>query len=110
AKRLLEAGHHVVVSDWNTNDYFKQEEYCSEFMLLDLRRLDNCLKASRGCDVVFMLAADMGGMGFIQSNHSVILYNNTMMSFNMMEAARQNHVKRYFYSSNDCVYPEHIQE
>jgi GDP-D-mannose 3',5'-epimerase len=47
-----------------------------------------------GCDHVFNLAADMGGMGFIQSNHSVILYNNTMISYNMMEAARQNGITR----------------
>jgi nucleoside-diphosphate-sugar epimerase len=43
---------------------------------------------------VFNLAADMGGMGFIQSNHSVILYNNTMISYNMLEAARQCGVTR----------------
>lgn len=43
---------------------------------------------------MFNLAADMGGMGFIQSNHSVIMYNNTMVSFNMLEAARQVGVKR----------------
>jgi hypothetical protein len=43
---------------------------------------------------VFNLAADMGGMGFIQSNHGVIFYNNTMITFNMMEAARQAGVKR----------------
>lgn len=48
-----------------------------------------------GCQHVFNLAADMGGMGFIQSNHSVIMYNNTMISFNMLEAARVLHVKRY---------------
>ena len=40
-----------------------------------------------------------GGMGFIQSNHSRILYNNTMISFNMVEAARQNGVKRFLYTS-----------
>jgi nucleoside-diphosphate-sugar epimerase len=37
----------------------------------------------------------MGGMGFIQSNHSVIMYNNTMISFNMLEAAHINGVRRY---------------
>lgn len=46
------------------------------------------------CDHVFNLAADMGGMGFIQSNHSVIFYNNTMVTFNVLEAARQCNVKR----------------
>ena len=78
-------------------------------MLLDLRSLENCKKAVRGCDWVFNLAADMGGMGFIQSNHSIILYNNTMISFNMLEACRQEGVKRYFYSSSACVYPEYKQ-
>jgi GDP-D-mannose 3',5'-epimerase len=57
--------------------------------------MDNCLKVTQGVDHVFNLAADMGGMGFIQSNHSVIMYNNTMISFNMLEAARINGVKRY---------------
>ncbi|CAN1285501.1 GDP-mannose 3,5-epimerase 1 [Linum perenne] len=56
--------------------------------------MDNCLKVTQGVDHVFNLAADMGGMGFIQSNHSVIMYNNTMISFNMLEASRINGVKR----------------
>lgn len=51
----------------------------------------------------------MGGMGFIVSNQSVLLYNNTMISFNVLEAARQNQVKRYFYSSTACVYNEALQ-
>jgi GDP-D-mannose 3',5'-epimerase len=51
----------------------------------------------------------MGGMGFIVSNQSVLLYNNTMISFNMLEAARQNSAKRYFYSSTACVYNEALQ-
>jgi hypothetical protein len=42
-------------------------------MLLDLRTLENCQKAVAGCEWVFNLAADMGGMGFIQSNHRYIL-------------------------------------
>jgi GDP-D-mannose 3',5'-epimerase len=56
--------------------------------------MENCLAVTKGVDHVFNLGADMGGMGFIQSNHSVIMYNNTMISFNMIEAARINGVKR----------------
>lgn len=41
-----------------------------------------------------------------QSNHSVILYNNAMISFNMIEAARLNDVKRFYYASSACIYPE----
>ena len=62
-----------------------------------------------GADEVFNLAADMGGMGFIQSNHSVIMYNNTMISFNMLEAARLAGVSRFFYASSACIYPEFRQ-
>ena len=72
--------------------WVSQKDFCDEFHLLDLRSLDNCLKVCQGVDWVYMLAADMGGMGFIQSNHSRILYNNTMISFNMVEAARQHKV------------------
>jgi GDP-D-mannose 3',5'-epimerase len=57
----------------------QEEVFCDEFILVDLRVFDNCKKVVTGCDHVFNLAADMGGMGFIQSNHSVIMYNNTMI-------------------------------
>lgn len=87
----------------------KAEEFCHEFHQVDLRILENCLKVSKGCQHVYNLAADMGGMGFIVSNQSVLLYNNTMISFNVLEAARQNHVMRYFYSSTACVYNEALQ-
>lgn len=67
------------------------------------------MAVQKGCDHTFHLAADMGGMGFIQSNHSIILYNNTMISMNMIEAARQQGVKRFFYASSACIYPEYKQ-
>jgi len=109
AKRLKQEGHYVICADWKHNEYFKENDFCNEFHLVDLRTLENCLLVTKNVDWVFNLAADMGGMGFIQSNHSVILYNNVMISFNMMEAARRNNVKRLFYSSSACVYPEYKQ-
>mmetsp|Transcript_11544 Transcript_11544/g.24921 ORF Transcript_11544/g.24921 Transcript_11544/m.24921 type:complete len:352 (+) Transcript_11544:81-1136(+) len=110
AKRLKEDGKYFVVgADWKENEYFKQDEFCNEFMLVDLRDMENCKKAVAGCEHVYNLAADMGGMGFIQSNHSVIMYNNTMISFNMLEAARQEGVKRFYYASSACIYPEGAQ-
>jgi GDP-D-mannose 3',5'-epimerase len=87
----------------------KPSEFCDEFHKVDLRLLGECIKVTQGCQHVYNLAADMGGMGFIVSNQSVLLYNNTMISFNMLEAARQNNVKRYFYSSTACVYNEALQ-
>lgn len=94
ARRLKTEGHYIIASDWKKNEHMSEDMFCHEFHLVDLRVMDNCLKVTKGVDHVFNLAADMGGMGFIQSNHSVIMYNNTMISFNMMEASRINSVKR----------------
>uniref|UniRef100_A0A6U1M3G1 NAD-dependent epimerase/dehydratase domain-containing protein n=1 Tax=Fibrocapsa japonica TaxID=94617 RepID=A0A6U1M3G1_9STRA len=109
AIRLRKEGYHVICADWKENEFMKEEDFCDQFMLVDLRVLDNCLKATEGCKYVFNLAADMGGMGFIESNQSVLMYNNTMISFNMLEAARMNNAERYFYTSTACVYNEDNQ-
>lgn len=109
AKRLKQEGCYVICADWNDNEFMEPSEFCNEFHKVDLRMLDECLKVTRNCHHVYNLAADMGGMGFIVSNQSVLLYNNTMISFNMLEAARQNSVKRFFYSSTACVYNEALQ-
>ncbi|KAG5044384.1 hypothetical protein JHK87_008299 [Glycine soja] len=103
ARRLKTEGHYIIASDWKKNEHMTEGMFCHEFHLVDLRVMDNCLTVTKGVDHVFNLAADMGGMGFIQSNHSVIMYNNTMISFNMIEAARINGVK------SACIYPEFKQ-
>eukprot|EP00656_Telonema_subtile_P030995 TRINITY_DN3395_c0_g1_i1.p1 TRINITY_DN3395_c0_g1~~TRINITY_DN3395_c0_g1_i1.p1 ORF type:complete len:358 (-),score=117.23 TRINITY_DN3395_c0_g1_i1:249-1322(-) len=111
AKRLKADGHFVRGVDWKQNEFMENDEFCNEFLLLDLRDIENCVKSCEGMVWVFNLAADMGGMGFIQSNHSRIIYNSTLISLNVVEAARRCEVvKRFFYSSSACVYPEHIQE
>jgi GDP-D-mannose 3',5'-epimerase len=109
SKRLKAEGHTVRGVDWKENEYMAQEDFCDEFMNLDLRFPENCAKAVEGMDWCFNLAADMGGMGFIQSNHSRILYNSTMISFNVAEAARAAGVKRFWYASSACIYPESKQ-
>eukprot|EP00187_Rhodella_violacea_P004502 CAMPEP_0174890786 /NCGR_PEP_ID=MMETSP0167-20121228/5897_1 /TAXON_ID=38298 /ORGANISM="Rhodella maculata, Strain CCMP736" /LENGTH=351 /DNA_ID=CAMNT_0016128723 /DNA_START=106 /DNA_END=1161 /DNA_ORIENTATION=+ len=109
AKKLMADGFYIIAADWKENEYFKREEFCNEFLLVDLREMTNCMKACENVEHVYNLAADMGGMGFIQSNHSVILYNNAMISFNMIEAARRQSVKRFYYASSACIYPEGAQ-
>eukprot|EP00928_Gymnodinium_smaydae_P002743 TRINITY_DN10990_c0_g1_i1.p1 TRINITY_DN10990_c0_g1~~TRINITY_DN10990_c0_g1_i1.p1 ORF type:complete len:129 (+),score=30.90 TRINITY_DN10990_c0_g1_i1:56-388(+) len=79
AKRLKNSGWYVVAADWKENDFMNVDDFCDEFMLVDLRKLDMCLEATKGCKHVYNLAADMGGMGFIESNQSVLLFNNTMI-------------------------------
>ncbi|MGH2559514.1 MAG: NAD-dependent epimerase/dehydratase family protein [Thermomicrobiales bacterium] len=80
-----------------------------EFELLDLRRWDNCLGATRGMDEVYALAADMGGMGFISAHHAEILRNNALINLHTLEAARVNGIRRYLFTSSACIYPEYLQ-
>ena len=112
-------GHHLVTylkkkGYWVRGVDIKHPEFAltdaDEFELLDLRRWDNCLQATRGVDEVYALAADMGGMGFISSNHSQILRNNSLINVHTLEAARINGIQRYLYTSSACVYPEYLQE
>jgi nucleoside-diphosphate-sugar epimerase len=111
-------GHHLVTylkeqGFWVRGVDVKRPQFdpteADEFELLDLRRWSNCLQATRGVDDVYALAADMGGMGFISSNHSAILHNNVLINTHTLEAARLNGVDRYLYTSSACVYPEYIQ-
>ncbi len=111
-------GHHLVTflkarGYWVRGVDLKHPEFAptdaDEFELLDLRRWDACLQATCGVDEVYALAADMGGMGFISSNHAQILRNNALINLHTIEAARINGVARYFYTSSACVYPEYLQ-
>ncbi|MBA3335011.1 MAG: NAD-dependent epimerase/dehydratase family protein [Acidobacteria bacterium] len=89
-------------------EFFESE--ADEFEILDLRRWDNCLQATRDVKEVYALAADMGGMGFISNHNAQILYNNSLINLHTLEAARTNGVKRYLYTSSACIYPEYLQE
>ena len=89
AKRLKEAGYKVTVVDWKKNEFMELDEFCDEFIHDDLRKLSVACKACAGCTQVYNLAADMGGMGFIASNESVLSFNNTAISMNMLEGARR---------------------
>jgi GDP-D-mannose 3', 5'-epimerase len=107
-------GHHLVTflksqGHWVRGVDLKPPEYeptdADQFELLDLRRWDNCLQATRQIDDVYALAADMGGMGFISAHHAQILHNNSLINAHTLEAARVNGVERYLYTSSACVYP-----
>jgi GDP-D-mannose 3', 5'-epimerase len=111
-------GHHLVNflkarGCWVRGVDIKRPEYtdtaADEFLLLDLRRWENCLEATRDIDEVYALAADMGGMGFISAHHALILHNNALINIHTLEAAHQNNVKRLLYTSSACVYPEFKQ-
>jgi len=110
ARRLKAAGYHVTVVDWKKNEFMAEEEFCDVFLHEDLRKLEVAARACKGCKQVYNLAADMGGMGFIVSNESVLSFNNTAISMNMLEAARRAGARDFFYASSACVYNEAKQE
>ena len=81
------------------------ESPADDFKLLDLRNMGEAMMAVDGADWVFDLAADMGGMGFIENQNASNLLSNTLINTNVIEACRRNNVKRYFFSSSVCIYP-----
>jgi len=70
---------------------------------LDLRLAEHCDTALAGATIVYNLAADMGGMGFIENNKALCMLS-VLINTHMLMAARKHQVKRYFYSSSACVY------
>jgi GDP-D-mannose 3',5'-epimerase len=108
ARYLLQQGNFVRVADVKYDDYL-QGEYFSEKLTIDLRIFENSLKATKGIDKVYNLAANMGGIGFITEIGADIMHDNTLINTFMLEAARQNKVKRYLFTSSACVYPTYRQ-
>jgi GDP-D-mannose 3', 5'-epimerase len=102
--RLLEAGAAKVRSvDVKPFDEWHQVNPLAENLVRDLQLREACLEAVQGMDTVVQLAADMGGMGFIENNKALCMLS-VLISTHMLIAAREAGVKRFFYSSSACVY------
>ncbi len=107
-KYLVDRGYWVRGVDIESPEYAPSPAH--EFELLDLRKFDNCLVATRGMQEVYALAADMGGIGFIENNKGVITRNNTLINLHTIEAARINSIERLLYTSSACIYPGYLQK
>jgi nucleoside-diphosphate-sugar epimerase len=107
-KRLKHDGHWVRGVDLKYPEY--EASAADEFEILDLRRWDNCLQATRGVQQVYQLAADMGGIGYITAFLADIARNNTLINAHMLEASRVNGAQRLLYSSSACVYAQSKQK
>jgi nucleoside-diphosphate-sugar epimerase len=108
ARYLYLQGNFVRVVDIKFDDYI-QENYCNEKLKMDLRILENCLAATEGIDKVYNLAANMGGIGFITAVGAEVMHDNVLINTHMLEASRQNKIKRFLFSSSACVYPTYRQ-
>lgn len=109
ARHLRSQGHFIRVADVKFDDYI-QESYFDEKLKVDLRVRESCLQATKGVDKVYNLAANMGGIGFITEKGAEVMYDNTLINANMLEAARENKVRRILFSSSACVYPTYRQD
>ena len=109
ARELYRRGAYVRAVDIKWDGYI-EEPYYSEKLTLDLREYENCLKATEDIDYVYNLAANMGGIGFITSVGADVMHDNVLINTHILEACVKNGVKRIFYSSSACVYPNYKQE
>jgi nucleoside-diphosphate-sugar epimerase len=82
-----------------------------EFIIGDLRDQQVAAAAVQGIQEVYQLAADMGGAGYIFTGEhdAVVMHNSATINLNMLEAGREASVKKFFYSSSACIYPERNQ-
>ena len=109
-KKLKEEGFWIRGVDLKVNEY--GNNHADDFVIGDLTdpRLCNSL-FDRNIDEVYQLAADMGGAGYIfTGDHDAdVMYNSATINLNMAEAGKKNKVKKIFYSSSACMYPEYNQ-
>jgi nucleoside-diphosphate-sugar epimerase len=103
-KRLSELGvAHIRVVDRKTLDSWYQVQADAENVVADLYDKDACVKAVDQTDIIFNLAADMGGMGFIENNKALCMLS-VLVNTHLLAAARDQSIERYFFSSSACVY------
>jgi GDP-D-mannose 3',5'-epimerase len=108
--RLKREGYWVRGVDIKENEYGNNES--NEFMLLDLTSPTNSKMALvGGFDEVYQLAADMGGAGYIFTgeNDAAVMHNSALCNLNVLHEAQNTGVKKIFYSSSACMYPEYNQ-
>lgn len=108
-KRLKAEGFYVRGADLKYPEF--SPTVADEFMICDLRNQDSARQAVEGIDVVYQLAADMGGAGYIfTGDHDAnVMHNSATINLNVLEAGRQSGVGTFFYSSSACIYPEYNQ-
>jgi nucleoside-diphosphate-sugar epimerase len=123
AKRLHQQGHFVRIVDLKNHEYFNHNDICTEFINGDLRNpslVSQIMWApnqkstddvENSFDEVYQLAADMGGAGYIFTgeNDANVMHNSSLVNLNVVEYATKFKIKKIFYSSSACMYPEHNQ-
>ena len=108
-RRLKKEGFWVRGADIKKHEF--AESAADEFLLGDLTDVSNARAAVAGIDEVYQLAADMGGAGYIFTGEhdAVVMHDSATINLNVLEEGRKAGVKKFFYSSSACIYPEYNQ-
>jgi GDP-D-mannose 3', 5'-epimerase len=107
-KELISAGHDVIAVDIKEFSEWYQIDERAESRVQDLSLLEECISATKDVDRVFNLAADMGGMGFIENNKAACMLS-VLVNTHLLLACKENGVSRYFFASSACVYNDSKQ-
>lgn len=102
-RKLIADGHTVRAIDKKPQNLWYQRNSAADNKTLNLESIDDCMEAINGVDWVYNLAADMGGMGFIELNKGLCMLS-VLINTHLLMAARQCGVQRFFYASSACVY------
>ncbi len=103
AKSLVNRGHEVRVVDVKPLDQWYQKTEGAENIVANLEEKGAGFSASEGCDEVYNLACNMGGMGFIENNKALCMLS-ILINTHLLMAAKEFQIKKYLYSSSACVY------
>jgi len=109
-RRLRDEGVWVRGVDLKRPEF--SQTVADEFIVGDLRDHAVATRAVENIDDVYQLAADMGGAGYIFTGEhdAVVMHNSATINLNILDAGRKANVKRFFYSSSACIYPEYNQK
>ena len=112
AKKLKSLGNYVVVTDIKNHEFFNHDEISDKFILGDLRDPKVVSDSiDENIDEVYQFAADMGGAGYIFTgdNDANVMHNSALINLNVVNECCVKNVKKVFYSSSACMYPEYNQ-
>src|SRR3989338_2524270 len=112
-KRYKQEGYWVRGIDLKYPEF--ENTYADEFIIADLcnpletKRAFSQANGDAPFDEVCQLAANMGGMGYISTHDAIIMHDSALINLNVLEECRLRNVKKVFYSSSACIYPEYNQ-
>jgi GDP-D-mannose 3',5'-epimerase len=107
-RKLVADGHEVKSVDIKPINRWYQVDSNATNLTLDLSDLQSCLVATKEVDVVYNLAADMGGMGFIENNKALCMLS-VLINTHLLMASKKNGVSKFFFASSACVYNQSKQ-